>query len=110
LLPCCKRDLVIATTPASIVHSVRHGLPRFRNALGCSFADIDWKKEGHGSSKLELPCHGEGWFYEAHRAEVTATHCWPYWAKAAHVQSDRLAQLIAASRLPSYDCRRPAHL
>lgn len=37
---------------------------------GCSFAEIDWRKEGHGSAKLEYLAMEKGWFYEAHRAEV----------------------------------------
>lgn len=36
----------------------------------CSFADIDWKKEGRSSAKLEQLAQAEGWFYDAHRAEM----------------------------------------
>ena len=36
----------------------------------CSFADIDWRKEGRGSAKLEHLALHQGLFYEAHRAEV----------------------------------------
>ena len=36
----------------------------------CSFADIDWKKEGSSSAKLEHLALHQGLFYEAHRAEV----------------------------------------
>ena len=36
----------------------------------CSFADIDWKKEGRSSAKLEHLALHQGLFYEAHRAEV----------------------------------------
>ena len=36
----------------------------------CTFADIDWKKEGRGSAKLEHLALHQGLFYEAHRAEV----------------------------------------
>jgi DNA polymerase-3 subunit epsilon len=46
-------------------------LPAFAQLpWGCSFAEIDWKKEGHGSAKLEYLAMEKGWFYEAHRAEV----------------------------------------
>lgn len=36
----------------------------------CSLAEIDWKKEGHGSAKLGYLAMEKGWFFEAHRAEV----------------------------------------
>jgi DNA polymerase-3 subunit epsilon len=36
----------------------------------CSFADIEWKKEGRSSAKLEHLALHQGLFYEAHRAEV----------------------------------------
>ncbi|MEI6760390.1 MAG: 3'-5' exonuclease [Betaproteobacteria bacterium] len=36
----------------------------------CSLADIDWKKEGRNSAKLEHLALHQGWFYEAHRAEM----------------------------------------
>ena len=36
----------------------------------CSFAGIDWKKEGSGSAKLEFLASERGWFYDAHRAQV----------------------------------------
>jgi DNA polymerase-3 subunit epsilon len=39
-------------------------------AWNCSFAGIDWKKEGSGSAKLEFLAHERGWFYDAHRALV----------------------------------------
>ena len=40
---------------------------------GCSIKDIDWRKEGFGSAKLEYLVGLQGYFYEAHRAE---TDCW----------------------------------
>jgi len=65
---------------------------------GCSFADIDWKKEGHGSSKLEYLAMEKGWFYEAHRAEVDCTHCWRCWAKSCPLPvAPGWQKLIAAS-------------
>jgi DNA polymerase-3 subunit epsilon len=39
----------------------------------CSIKDIDWKREGFGSAKLEYLLSTQGFFYEAHRAE---TDCW----------------------------------
>lgn len=70
---------------------------------GCSLADIDWKKEGHGSAKLEYLALEKGWFYEAHRAEVD---CHALLAVLAHTlpssAQSGLAKIIAASRRPSY--------
>lgn len=70
---------------------------------GCSFADIDWKKEGFGSAKLEYLALAKGWFYDAHRAEVDChallavlTEPLPTCAQTG------LASIIAASRRPSY--------
>ena len=36
----------------------------------CSLADIDWKKEGRNSAKLEHLALHLGWFYDAHRADM----------------------------------------
>ena len=36
----------------------------------CSFADLDWKAQGRSSAKLEMLALAEGWFYDAHRAEM----------------------------------------
>lgn len=70
---------------------------------GCSLADIDWKKEGHGSAKLEYLALQQGWFYDAHRAEVD---CHALLAVLGQVLPSSaqtgLAKIIAASRRPSY--------
>ena len=70
---------------------------------GCSFADIDWKKEGHGSAKLQYLALEKGWFYDAHRAEMD---CHALLAvlgeKLPSSAQSGLAKIIAASRLPSY--------
>ncbi|NDC61416.1 MAG: DNA polymerase III subunit epsilon [Betaproteobacteria bacterium] len=39
----------------------------------CSVRDVDWKREGVSSAKLEYLLQMQGIFYEAHRAE---TDCW----------------------------------
>ena len=36
----------------------------------CSLADVDWKAAGYSSAKLEQLALANGWFYDAHRAEV----------------------------------------
>ena len=64
-------DLVIAHNAAFDRPFVEARLPAFAaKAWACSFADIDWKGEGRGSSKLESLAMGLGWFYDAHRAEM----------------------------------------
>lgn len=64
-------DLVIAHNAGFDRPFCEARLPGFaRLPWGCSFAEIDWKKEGNGSAKLEYLAMEKGWFYEAHRAEV----------------------------------------
>ncbi len=64
-------DLVIAHNAGFDRPFCEARLPAFAQLpWGCSFAEIDWKKEGHGSAKLEYLAMENGWFYEAHRAEV----------------------------------------
>ena len=64
-------DLVIAHNAGFDRPFCEARLPAFAQLpWGCSLAEIDWKKEGHGSAKLEYLAMEKGWFYEAHRAEV----------------------------------------
>jgi DNA polymerase-3 subunit epsilon len=64
-------DLVIAHNAAFDRPFCEARIPAFAQLpWGCSFADIDWKKEGQSSAKLEYLAFDKGWFYEAHRAEV----------------------------------------
>lgn len=66
-----EADLVIAHNAGFDRPFCEARLPVFSKLpWGCSFAEIDWKKEGHGSAKLEYLAMEKGWFYEAHRAEV----------------------------------------
>lgn len=64
-------DLVIAHNAAFDRPFCEARIPAFAQLpWGCSFADIDWKKEGQSSAKLEYLALDKGWFYDAHRAEV----------------------------------------
>jgi DNA polymerase-3 subunit epsilon len=64
-------DLVVAHNAGFDRPFVEARLPAFTDKdWACSFADIDWKKLGHGSSKLESLALANGWFYDAHRAET----------------------------------------
>ena len=64
-------DLIVAHNAGFDRPFVEARLPVFATrAWNCSFAGIDWKKEGSGSAKLEFLAHERGWFYDAHRALV----------------------------------------
>lgn len=97
-------DLVIAHNAAFDRPFCESRIPAFSGlAWGCSFADIDWKKEGHGSAKLEYLALEQGWFYDAHRAEtdchaLLAVLCEPLPSN----QQSGLAKIIAGSLGPSY--------
>lgn len=64
--------------PLVIAHQARFDrpfvearLPRFASlSWACSIADIDWKREGIGSCKLDYIAGHMGWFFDAHRAEA----------------------------------------
>ena len=46
-------------------------LPQYRHLhWACSVSDLNWKAEGHSSAKLEQLALANGWFYDAHRAEM----------------------------------------
>lgn len=97
-------DLVIAHNAAFDRPFCEARIPAFSNmAWGCSFADIDWKKEGHGSAKLEYLALENGWFYDAHRAEtdchaLLAVLCQPL----PSTGQSGLAKVMACSQGPSY--------
>ena len=66
-----QADLIIAHNAGFDRPFVESRWPVFaRKAWNCSFAGIDWKKEGSGSAKLEFLASERGWFYDAHRAQV----------------------------------------
>ncbi len=64
-------DLVIAHNAGFDRPFCEDRLPQFKHlAWACSFADIPWKAQGRGSSKLESLALEMGLFYDAHRAEM----------------------------------------
>jgi len=64
-------DLVLAHNAGFDRPFVEARLPVFATRpWNCSFAGIDWKREGSGSAKLEFLAAERGWFYDAHRAQV----------------------------------------
>ncbi len=97
-------DLVIAHNAAFDRPFCEARIPAFAQLpWGCSFADIDWKKEGHGSAKLEYLALEKGWFYYAHRAEVDCHALLAVLAEPLPSSSQSgLAKIMAASSQPSY--------
>jgi DNA polymerase-3 subunit epsilon len=66
-----QADVVLAHNAGFDRPFVEARLPVFATRpWNCSFAGIDWKKEGKGSAKLEFLASDRGWFYDAHRAQV----------------------------------------
>jgi DNA polymerase-3 subunit epsilon len=66
-----RADLVVAHNAGFDRPFVEARFPCFAaKAWACSFADIDWKAAGAGSSKLSALAQDHGWFYDAHRAQV----------------------------------------
>lgn len=64
-------DLVVAHNAGFDRPFVEKRLPAFAQLpWACSWADVDWKKMGQGSAKLESLALACGWFYDAHRAET----------------------------------------
>jgi DNA polymerase-3 subunit epsilon len=97
-------DVIIAHNAAFDRPFVEARLPQLaRFAWACSFADIDWKAQGHGSAKLEYLAMELGWFYDAHRAEVDC-HALLTVLEAALPAAGQtgLAHLLAAAGQTSY--------
>ncbi|MDP2988692.1 MAG: DNA polymerase III subunit epsilon, partial [Hydrogenophaga sp.] len=75
-------------------------------AWACSFADIDWKAAGAGSSKLSALAQDHGWFYDAHRAQVDCHALLQVLARPVPKGTTTgLSQLIAAAAQPSFKLR-----
>ena len=97
-------DLVIAHNAGFDRPFVENRIAQFAQVnWACSFADIDWKAQGRGSAKLESLAQANGWFYDAHRAEMD---CHALLAVLAQKLSEDahtgLAQLLQAAARPSY--------
>lgn len=102
-----RADLVVAHNAGFDRPFVEARFPGFaRKAWACSFADIDWKAAGAGSSKLSALAQDHGWFYDAHRAQVDCHALLQVLARpVGKVPTTGLAQLIAASSKPSFKLR-----
>ena len=97
-------DLIVAHNAGFDRPFVEHRIAGFAKVnWACSFADIDWKAQGRGSAKLESLAQANGWFYDAHRAEMD---CHALLAVLAQKLPDSthtgLAHLLQAVARPSY--------
>jgi DNA polymerase III subunit epsilon len=102
-----QADLVVAHNAGFDRPFVEARFPVFAHKpWACSFADIDWKATGAGSSKLSALAQDEGWFYDAHRAQVDCHALLQVLARpvgsSAHTG---LALLAAAAASPSFKLR-----
>ncbi len=100
-------DVVIAHNAAFDRPFVEARLPSFSQlAWACSFAEIAWKEQGRSSSKLENLSLANGYFYDAHRAEMDCHALLSVLAAPLPVESPLgptgLACLIANSKAPSF--------
>ncbi len=78
-------------------------LPQFAQLpWACSFADLDWKKEGRSSAKLTQLAMELGWFYDAHRAEMDCHALLAVLGNPLSSGQNGLACLLAAAGQVSY--------
>lgn len=97
-------DLIIAHNAAFDRPFVEARLPVFAQLpWACSFADIDWKSEGQSSAKLESLALSQGWFYDAHRAEMDCHALLAVLGQTLpNAQQTGLARLLVAGTQTSY--------
>lgn len=97
-------DLVIAHNAGFDRPFAEHRMGRFKELpWACSFADIDWKAQGRSSAKLESLAQANGWFYDAHRAEMDCHALLAVLATTLPTLAHTgLAHLLAAAKAPSF--------
>jgi DNA polymerase-3 subunit epsilon len=105
-----RADLVVAHNASFDRPFVEARFPGFASKpWACSFQDIDWKALGASSAKLSTLAQDQGWFFEAHRAQVDChallqvLSC-PL-AKRQTTALTGLGQLMAAAAKPSFKLR-----
>jgi DNA polymerase III subunit epsilon len=105
-----RADLVVAHNAAFDRPFVEARFPCFADkAWACSFADIDWKSAGAGSSRLSALAQDQGWFYDAHRAQVDCHALLQVLARPVSADARTgLALLLAAAAAPSFRLRATA--
>jgi DNA polymerase-3 subunit epsilon len=102
-----RADLVVAHNAGFDRPFVEARFPGFAaKAWACSFADIDWKAAGAGSSKLSALAQDHGWFYDAHRAQVDCHALLQVLSRPVGTAlTTGLGQLIAIASRPSFKLR-----
>lgn len=102
-----KADLIVAHNAGFDRPFVEARFPCFaEKPWACSFMDIDWKAAGAGSSKLSALANDQGWFYDAHRAQVDCHALLQVLSRpVGHSATTGLRQLIKAAAQPSFKLR-----
>lgn len=102
-----RADLIVAHNAGFDRPFVEARFPCFAaKAWACSFADIDWKAAGAGSSKLSALVQDQGWFFDAHRAQVDCHALLQVLSKTvARSTTTGLSQLFLAASLPRFKVR-----
>ncbi len=102
-----RADLIVAHNAGFDRPFVEARFPCFAaKAWACSFMDIDWKAAGAGSSKLSALASDQGWFYDAHRAQVDCHALLQVLSQpVGSTTTTGLSQLIAAAGRPSFRLR-----
>lgn len=100
-------DLVVAHNAGFDRPFVEARFPCFsEKPWACSFRDIDWKAAGAGSSKLSALAADQGWFYDAHRAQVDCHALLQVLARpVGEAASTGLSQLVSAASQPGFKLR-----
>ncbi len=99
-----RADLIVAHNAGFDRPFVEARFPGFaKKSWACSFMDIDWKAAGAGSLKLSALAIDQGWFYDAHRAQVDCHALLQVLTRPVGKSSTTgLRQLIEAAGQPSF--------
>ena len=99
-----QADLVVAHNAGFDRPFMEARFPGFAGkAWACSFKDVDWKAVGAESLKLSALAADQGWFYDAHRAQVDCHALLQVLARPLGADGQTgLARLITAASQPSF--------
>ena len=102
-----RADLVVAHNAGFDRPFMEARFPCFADkAWACSFKDIDWKAAGADSAKLSALAQDQGWFYDAHRAQVDCHALLQVLARPVSPgPATGLTRLMAAAAQPSFQLK-----